>query len=262
MAFDLSTKKRRHHYVWQYYLKAWADDEQIFAMRGDKVFRTGTVNVAVVTDFYRIKNLTAADIAFIEATCVRNASPAIQPTLYGWFSVFGGLTAVRAALHALGIDVDKDKGSELFDIAANNAEEDLHGAIERNAIKYLDALREERLEFITNDDDALAEFLHFLCVQYTRTQNLRARVLGALKGVDTVGANIENCWGLMSHVLATNIGYGLFATKGELDFWILRSPDETAFVTSDQPVINTKAVGLPNNTEAEELDVIDKEVVH
>lgn len=53
---DLSTKKRRHHYVWQYYLKAWAEDERIFAMRGDRVFGTGTTDVAVVKDFYRVKN--------------------------------------------------------------------------------------------------------------------------------------------------------------------------------------------------------------
>lgn len=169
--------------------------------------------------------------------------------------MFTGLTAVRKVLHGIGIDLDNAPGSELFDIAANNVEEDLHAVIEHNAVKYLDALRAERLELVTDDDNALAEFLHFLCVQYTRTKNLRSKVLGAFEGQDTFGANVENCWGLMSHVLATNLGYGLFVRKAELDFFILRTPAEAAFITSDQPVINTKAVEAPDNTEAEELEL-------
>jgi len=58
-------KKRRHHFVWQYYLKPWAVDGRIACWRNGQVFRTDPINVAVERDFYRLRDISERDVATI-----------------------------------------------------------------------------------------------------------------------------------------------------------------------------------------------------
>ena len=60
--------KRRHHHVWQYYLRPWTTDGQLFCLMEDRIFPTGTTAIAVETDFYKIEKITATDIALISLT--------------------------------------------------------------------------------------------------------------------------------------------------------------------------------------------------
>jgi hypothetical protein len=60
-------KKRRHHYVWQHYLRAWTVENQIACLRDGRTFRTGTTTVAVEKDFYRLQDVTEGDLRFLEA---------------------------------------------------------------------------------------------------------------------------------------------------------------------------------------------------
>ena len=60
-------KKRRHHFVWQYYLKAWTVAGRIACWRNGQVFRTDPTNVAVEKDFYRLRDISERDVATISA---------------------------------------------------------------------------------------------------------------------------------------------------------------------------------------------------
>ena len=64
-------KKRKHHYVWEHYLDAWATDGQIWCRRADKYFPTSTENVGQRRDFYRLKELSDGDVAFVERLIMR-----------------------------------------------------------------------------------------------------------------------------------------------------------------------------------------------
>jgi hypothetical protein len=57
-------KKRKQHYIWRYYLNAWATDEQIFCLRENKIFKTNLMNIGNIRDFYRLKELSNQDIKF------------------------------------------------------------------------------------------------------------------------------------------------------------------------------------------------------
>jgi len=59
-------KKRKHHYVWKYYLKPWVSDDQVVCLRDHKVFKTSLENVANSRDFYRLKEMSEADIYFLK----------------------------------------------------------------------------------------------------------------------------------------------------------------------------------------------------
>jgi hypothetical protein len=251
MAIDFNQKKRRHHFVWQHHLRAWRNAAgQVVCRRKDgTTFMAATQNVALATDFYRLKEITQADVDFIEATCIANAPPQIQPTLRGWIPTFTALFKLRDAMRSAGLDVESEKSAELFDIAANNLEEELHASFESDAIPHLDALRQGKLEFL-DDDDQFIKFCQYICVQYMRTRKRREAMFAAFSGVDLGPVNLKASWGLMSHVLATNLGFNLFIRRNRMAFTLLRSPDYN-LITGDQPVINLGAVGIPNGQEVE-----------
>ena len=62
----MEIKKRKQHYVFQAYLRAWATDEQIWCIRNEGTpFKTNTINVTQERDFYRIKPLNDDEIKFL-----------------------------------------------------------------------------------------------------------------------------------------------------------------------------------------------------
>ena len=56
----MSTKKKKHHYVWQHYLTAWArDGEQVWCLRkGGEPFRSHTLNIGQQRYFYRLREMS------------------------------------------------------------------------------------------------------------------------------------------------------------------------------------------------------------
>jgi hypothetical protein len=58
--------KRRHHHVWQRYLKSWTTNRAIWCLQNGRIFSTGTLNIAVEKDFYKLHKLTREDIALIK----------------------------------------------------------------------------------------------------------------------------------------------------------------------------------------------------
>jgi hypothetical protein len=58
--------RRRHHTVWQQYLKAWTVDGVIWCLQNGRIFRTRTPAIAVEKDFYKLQQLTPEDIDLIK----------------------------------------------------------------------------------------------------------------------------------------------------------------------------------------------------
>jgi len=69
----MSDKKRRHHYVWQHYLKPWLVSEKIYCLRDNSIFPTNTVNIGQQRDFYKLKELLSEDIDFIKQLAINPA---------------------------------------------------------------------------------------------------------------------------------------------------------------------------------------------
>jgi hypothetical protein len=241
-------RKRRHHYVWQQYLRAWSLDGAVVCLREGAIFSTGTPVVAVETDFYQMKELNREEIAFIQSTYTQHPSPLLRKLNEGWLRAFLGPTAIRDLKQA-GASLSDRLARELRD-AASNSQEDLHAAIERRGAPYLVQLSSGDLSFLRHYDDR-ATFLHFLCVQYFRTAKLRSDVAKALAGATTIRA--RNVWDPMCHILATSLTYGLLERWPSTLVELLRTDESAEFVTSDQPVINLHTVHQPEGTLVEKL---------
>lgn len=243
-------KKRRHHYVWQHYLKPWTVDGQITCLRQGRLFSTGTSNVAIKTDFYRLHEFTEQDLQAVQQLCMRNSAPALRAVQQGWIDIFRipfTISEQRAAARGKDPAVDK-----LFDEVINNLEEDLHAHIEGGSISHLEALRNGDLSFLDSEAES-ATFFHFLGVQYLRTEKIRSATIAALHDVHLF--DVERVWGLMSHLLATSMGHYLFMNREGLRISLVHTNRVPDLITSDQPILNLRAVNLQANEAPQELEL-------
>jgi len=197
-------RKRRHHYVWQFYLSAWAVDDTVACMRAGATFRTSANNLAVRTDFYRLHELTELEVAFVKKLCIDGSDPLLQAINLGWFPIFVSPFELRKLGDALETEAPELAGA--LQNTIYNAQEDVHAAIEAGSVEHLASLRKAELCFLESADETNA-FLHFLSVQYFRTAKIRAHVTGALPAIS--GINLGHVWGLMSHIFATNVSLAL-----------------------------------------------------
>ena len=61
----LPMKKPLQHHVWQQYLRSWSVHGEVFCLQNDRIFRTGTPVLGVITDFYKLRPLTNEDLKLL-----------------------------------------------------------------------------------------------------------------------------------------------------------------------------------------------------
>ena len=139
-------RKRKHHYVWRNYLRAWSKKDIIWCLREGKVFNTNLMNIGQIKDFYKLKELSAKDIDFIYKVAIKSSNSYLQELNKGWITSFNLVFDLKKAIENSGIN--DEKINKKLDEAIFNLEEDLHSEIEGGAIKYIDSILNEDIEFI------------------------------------------------------------------------------------------------------------------
>jgi hypothetical protein len=194
-------KKRRQHHVWQYYLKAWATDGQIFCLRAGKIFLTNTVNIAQDRDFYKFPRLTKNDIALARFMIANNANPYAKQSqeqfLAGRTKPITMYERIRMRLTA------PDELDAAIDVYRANALENLHAGIETKFMPLLDRIRAGDLSFYEDTNDCIA-FTHFIAVQYMRTKAIRDRTLKLNRATNL--PDLGPIWNLLTYMYSMNIG--------------------------------------------------------
>lgn len=244
-------KKRKQHYVWEHYLTGWARDGRVWCRQGPRCFCTSTENVAQERDFYRLEEISEADLDFVERVAIEPLDENLKEMARGWVAPFTEVFAIRRLYEA-----QERKLPELeseLDIAINNIEEDLHSAIESLAVPLLAELRAARTEFLS-DDENFMHFARFIAAQYMRTPSIMTRSLDAVAGM-LPGFNIAASWGLLRTIYATNIGYALFRRRTMLVASFLDAAESTEFITGDQPMVNVRAGAMQPEVPPTELEL-------
>lgn len=244
----MSKPTRRQHTVWRKYLRPWAASEQIWCvMAGKEPFRAALMKVGQERDFYRVQDMTDADIALIHAALVAPMNHEIQRiAAERWISEFNFLRGMRRQFKDMGIDA-----TSALEPLYIEAEEKLHGEIERNALPLLERLIAAD-EFCLTDEDDYITFAHFLMTQYFRT----SRMLGNMRrGMDTrfVGT-LERSMGALRHIMATAAALTLCAERATIKPYILVNDTHVPLITGDQPIINMLAVDLPADTMVQDCE--------
>ncbi|MEL7608814.1 MAG: DUF4238 domain-containing protein [Bacillota bacterium] len=235
-------KKRKQHYVWKHYLEAWTVDGQLFCLRDKNIFPTNLINIAQKRDFYRLNELTENDIALIKLLWIDTSPPLLRPLHMDLLNGFNLAFEIKKLYEASGkIDLELEKQ---LDVTMNNLEENFHCGIEGLAIPYLENVRSGDIAFYADEGNRI-EFNYFLATQYLRTNHIKEHIKTAFSDMPRkyaqFGLNIERVWNVVSHILATNMGYVLSREDSNMQLILLYNNTKIPFITSDQPIVNIRA---------------------
>lgn len=242
-------KKRRHHYIWRNYLRAWSTNESLWCCRDGKLFKTNLMNIGQIKDFYKLKELSAKDVEHINKIAIEPTKPHLQELNKGWVSLFNFVFEMKRAIEQKGIN-NVELNSH-FDEAINNIEEDLHGKIESDAIRYIESILNENISFFQTKQGYM-DFTHYICIQYMRTNKIKSNVLAIASNIQSI--DIDKIWNVLSHIFATNMAWTLYAERSSFRMYLLKNQTQKELITGDQPVINTYAAGLSNTEPVEKLE--------
>jgi len=245
-----------HHHTPRQYLLAWADaDERIAWLGYGKVRRSGLTVVGGENDFYRLKELTVPDVdclkLFIDGLREhgrdghkRFLQMYLLPTrLKALFEQrVAGQEQRRAERGTSEDDMADDaiaQARHLLAVAVANFNEDYHASIERRFWPFLELIKQRDFSFYGDPKRAI-DFFHGLFVQYFRTKAVKER---ALQKENVLFDDIERVWDVLSHILAIEAGGSFFVDRKNFQIVVLDNHTEVPFITSDQPLINTRTDG-------------------
>lgn len=237
-------KKRRHHHVWQHYLRGWSSDGTTVACReGERCFVSSTTNVGVERDFYRIQALTPQDEMVVRLLI--NGSPEhLRESHLQWLDAFmlpGRLREIARSQSLSQEQLDAIDGLEI------NFEEDLHGVTETEGVQFLESLRSGDMAFFRVPEH-FAVFARFLNVQTLRTSRLRERFSAIHLDLD--GFDPSRVLGVLRHILSVNAMSSMTLDMANWHISLLRA-SESEFITGDQPVLNLRGPDDPSQPPSE-----------
>lgn len=254
--------KRAHHYVWQYYLSAWANESQqisCYDKTQDKSYDTNTKNTAQQKDFYQLNELTVEDLFYIKSlACInKTTTPDIKESLSAWNQVYEMLFAIQQLFEYS--KNSKNGVSSALELLKKKLQfeaiENFHCVFENVGIKYLDLIRQKDVSFFDNPN-CKAEFLLYLSMQYVRTEKMQSNIRQIMskdgksdiaiqsafgKLVNPISSTIDSHWNLIS----CNYAVSYSREISNHNVILLINNSGTDFITSDQPVINVDSLSNP-----------------
>mgnify|MGYP001199852262 CR=1 FL=1 len=232
-------KKIRQHYVWQRYLKNWSKDQsQIYCLRDNRIFITGTTCLALERYFYKLDGITPNDLDLIKRGYVDTMKGVAQEHAQKILHIFSAMVTMRDAL--LARFPNNVEVSESLDVFFTNVEENYHAEIEGHSTLFLDSLINRQTGFY-NDPEKNAEFNIFLTTQYVRTKNMQDALLSKAAEHPYLYEPTRRAMSVYRFITAHTIAMGLSKHMDWCSFKLLNNNTDTPFITGDQPVINTKA---------------------
>ena len=233
----MSNITANQHYVWQYYLRAWAAPQQIWCKRIDQPdpFRTTPRNVASSRFFYEFYELTPADLDYLEGIIIKSNDKRLQETNRKWVEIFQTTFIIRKVLGGQTIASEyHDQLKTMLREIEKTMGEMFHGDIEKHAIPIINSLRNRDVSFYS-DEQASINFVNYLSHQYFRTANLRNK-MNAIH--NPLAHDVKRTWPIEAFIYATNLAASFARQRIMYRIVLLRNNSDVSFITGDQPVIN------------------------
>ncbi|GHX73058.1 DUF4238 domain-containing protein [Vibrio cholerae] len=231
--------KKRQHYVWRRYLKAWACGNQIACLRNRaSVFSSELMGIAQQNYFYKVGKITSDDIEYVKSLLLHdetNTSLEIYDRILKLFSMIELIDRLP--------DIPEDM--ELKELKSNyaiNLEEEIQSHIEDQGEKCLKSLLEKDTSFFKTKEGA-ADFLSYICMQYLRTKKQQDSIINGFGNNDK--ERIINCINLIRIIFSNKLAANLYLNRHEYKVVIAENISMLDFLTCDQPVINFLNIDTP-----------------
>lgn len=235
----MSTLKINQHHVWEYHLKAWANEkDQIWCLQQGKTepYLSNARNLASERFFYEFQELTEADERALEWVINQSKDEELRKLNRGWVDtlqisfklrkklVNWPLTETgRAEVEQQLVHMDKTMGEEF------------HFGMEERGKPSVNALRLGDSSFYLENDEQTIHFIQFVSLQYFRTAKMRDAIFAIPLDLPH---SVERTWPIEVFIYATNLGVSIYAQRKKYSIVILDNKSSRPFITGDQPVIN------------------------
>jgi hypothetical protein len=236
--FSMSTLKKKQHYVWEYYLKAWTLRGKLYCYRQSerKLFKTGTSSIANETFFYKLERLSDSELKYVKLLIDRTNPPELRRLHIDIVKIFQFMFALEDQLSSLKLNESKTgKIKKILEENNKTLAENFHSLMEGQIIQSYNGLRNMECDFFLDSEKATL-FINFLMHQFFRTPLLRDIYTAVAKSPPNI--DLSKVWVIESHIYATNVGAAIFIEKDAYQFLFLENDTQIPFITADQPIIN------------------------
>jgi hypothetical protein len=239
--------KKLHHFVWKFYLRAWAPEEQIFCLQAGKVTPRNLEKVGAENYFYRLNEISPEDAEFIENLIIKDSPDGLKESHRFLLHAFMLPHIAKRRLEEQ-IRVAEQSGQIPDEETVRDARavieqqvielnENYHNSIENLFQPILSSMQVGDLSFLQEQEGRHA-FYYGLSVQYARTNHVKGTRLRMKEQAYELYSRIAN---VLTHIMAINVGHSLAADHERHRVLIVENATATPFVTADQPAINLSA---------------------
>ncbi|MDR6189238.1 hypothetical protein QE372_001506 [Agrobacterium pusense] len=196
-------------------------------------FKSDAKNVAVQRDFYRIPELSDADIDVVKKFIALHPSH-LHEQAFDWLNMYAAPALLRKAIRHSGNEISAHQEEQIQQLEII-AEESVHSALEEDALPLLAGLVSGQRDPWVAEDDAMI-FSLFLAFQHVRTKRMRDTVLNNAKA-EHLGS-FTRVYPVMRAILASNLGWSWYSDRKNWGIRRLTAGGKLEFITSDQPTWN------------------------
>ena len=254
--------KVKHHYVWEYYLKNWTVDNNLYWLTSKgKVAHDSPKGMCREDGFYKISTLNEEDVNYIIAWSKKSPEYLKKQhkiRLKPFIKISNIIKFIKNS------NVENDELKRCEDILLMNTLEDLYCGIEAGARNALDGLSKGDLSVLL-DQRVSVGLYSYLGHQVTRTKAVKERfreqslkAMASSKIRDEAMRLAEKNWWFLCLMLGDNLGFSMYSSRHKETLMLIKNISETPFITSDSPVINIHPNNdsLPKGEPPEFLDML------
>lgn len=236
----MSQIKKRQHFVWRKYLRAWTNDESIWTyfIELSKIERVNLMGVAQEKYFYKLIDLEESEEKLLKQLVEHISKHLVKQLNLDFLALFTSANKLKKHFEKSALEgVDKEKIAEDIRVLEHNLMEDTHCVMEGFGNDLLNCKNVSDLKALDDEQSLdLDKAIMFVCFQYLRTKAMKKAVLKGFKGEKLEGF-VEKTWNIVSYCMATNIAQAI-TLRPDTRFVFLTNNTGNYFITGDQPAIN------------------------
>ncbi|MGB1269959.1 MAG: DUF4238 domain-containing protein [Flavobacteriaceae bacterium] len=241
--------KKKHHYVWKEYLKAWSENNQVPALikKSGKIIKANPEGLAQQRYFYALEEFTQEEEIILKKLVNQWSKESTIKINLEFYETFTSYSKLKRLTKTINLN---DELKETLNLLRTNTMEDSHLIFENFGKKLISIRTYEDLSFL-NDEMELFFTMIYISFQYLRTKNMQLKVKDVIEKYDYLSPKFLN---FLPFIYATSIADTLTYDK-HIKFIFLENTSEIDFITSDQPLINNKIDQLNYKGTIAQLDI-------